>query len=1028
MKRILLLSFAFLTVVAFSAMAQRTVSGKVTDDSGEALPGVNVVIKGTTTGTTTDLDGNYRLSVDDGATLVFSFVGFETQEVAVGSRSTIDLSLGGATELQEVVVTGVAQGTSTKKLGFAYGKVGEETIKEVPAVDPANALRGKVAGVQVIQPSGLPGTAPEIRLRGSSVVNAGVSGGGPLIIVDGIITSNSLADINMNDVESIEVIKGAAGAALYGSQAGNGVVQIRTKRGSGADGVTRVTVRSEYGVTDLQREFPLSNSHFYQLDSDGDFVLSNPADPTTRIQDADGIQDNAYPRLFNQQEELFTSQSFNNNVVQIASSNKNSDLYVSFDNLTNEAPIQGLPSYTRNTARINADHNINKFRVSTSMSYSRSNGPQATEQAQGGFIYGVLLVEPDLYLRTPADDGQSFSPTLRFNGNGVNPLYNASVQKWGMERDRFLGNLQTSYEITDFLKVEGQYSVDKLFRTITFFQPIDFLTPSNPDGTGGSLSESELESTGEVFTGSIYFNKEFGDIDLGATVRYQSEEYNTDFVSLGGSNFVIGGIPQFDALDQTTVQATSSNTTVISENVFLNTTLDYQDKLIFDGLIRRDGTSLFGADQRTQTFGRASLAYRLTEDVDLPGINELKIRGSYGISGDRPGFDWQYETYNLSGGTAQKNILGNRDLKPVKLKETEAGINVAFLERFNAEFTYSKTIGEDNIFLVPLSAVAGFSAQYQNAGTVETTNLEFALGAAVIDKPNFSWDVSLVGNTYSSTITELNVPEFNLGGTTTSGMFRISDGVDFGTMFGQSHATSLSQLTVDGNGDVTNVAGYVEGGTSNTQLADYVVNRHGYVVRADAEGTFGESATLLYDPETGQPLETAIGNAVPDFLLGFNSTIKYKNISFYFLLDAQIGGDVYNATKQLLYFNDRHADLDQAGVAPEEQTAFGFWGSALSLYNGNNPTKHFVEDASYLKLREVNISYNLSRNLFESIGIGDVIYDGKISLIGRNLFTMTNYTGFDPEVSAGRNPTNFRVDSFTVPIYRTYSVSLQLRF
>lgn len=1029
MKKILQICFGLVICMSFFDLKaqDRTISGKVTSiEDGSALPGVNVVLQGTTTGTVTDINGEYSLSVpSSGGTLTFSFIGLANEEVEIGSRSIIDVQMSpDVTELSEIIVTGVAQGTSVKKLGFSIGKIDEKTLQEVPATDPANALRGKVSGVQVVQPSGLPGTAPTIRIRGSSVINSGSNG--PLIIVDGIITSNSLADINMNDVESIEVIKGAAGAALYGSLAGNGVVQIRTKRGADKPNTTRVTFRNEFGFTNLQNLYPLSNSHFYELDDSGDFVLTNPADPVTRIQEADQIMDNPYPRLFDQQEEIFGSRNFMNNVLQIATSSNMTDVYFSFDNLENEPTIEGLQAYERRTARLNVDHIIDRFRVSSSLSFSNSIGPNATERSQGGFIYGTLLVEPDLDLRTPADDGQPFSPSLRFNGNGVNPLYNSHVQDWDINRDRFLGTGLMSYDITDDLKVEGQYSIDRLWRTITNFQPIDYLTPSNPDGTGGSLSESEYQNTAQVYTASLYYNKTFGDLSTKFSLRYQFEDYDTDYLSVGGSNFALGGIPQFDALDQTTVQATSEVTEVKAENVFFNVSLDYKDKYIVEGLIRRDGSSLFGEEERNQTFGRASAAYRITEDININGIQEWKVRASYGVAGDRPNFTYQYETFSLSSGTATKNTLGNKNLKPAILKELELGTNIDFLDRFNFEFTYSKTVAEDNIFNVPLSGAAGFGSQWQNAGTLETDNYEFALGAQIIDKPNFNWNVSLVGNHYKSTITELDVPEFNLGGSTTAGMFRITEGGIYGEMYGNVHATSLSQLQTDANGDIMNVAGYVEGETTNTQVNDYTINRYGYVVLTDGIGTPTESAVLLYDTETGQPVDKVIGNGLPDILLGLNSTITYKNFSLYFLLDAQLGGDIYNATKQLLYFNERHADLDQAGVAVEERTAAPFWTN--SLYNGNNPTAHFVEDATYLKVREINLSYNIGNNVMESLGIENIFYDAKISLIGRNLFTFTDYSGFDPEVALGSRATNFRVDSFTVPIYRTFSASLQLRF
>ena len=319
MKRIPQTCLVFLLILfSTSVFAQnRTVSGKVTgSDDGLPLPQVTILVKGTTDGVPTNADGEYRISVADGATLIFRYLGYITQEIAVGNQTVINVILvPDATQLGEVVVTGVAAGTPTKKLGFDVAKVGDKVLQQVPGVDPGNALRGKVAGVRITQPSGDPGAAAQIRIRGSNSINGSQS---PLIIVDGIITEGNLRDINAEDIESMELVKGAAASSLYGSLAANGVVQIITKRGSSDDSGMEVIVRNEYGWSELARKYPLSTLHRFANYS-ADIHAPGVVPRFGFSYDAGGnaieesIRDNQYAdsvQIFDNQDRFFTNQPF----------------------------------------------------------------------------------------------------------------------------------------------------------------------------------------------------------------------------------------------------------------------------------------------------------------------------------------------------------------------------------------------------------------------------------------------------------------------------------------------------------------------------------------------------------------------------------------------------------------------------------------------------------------------------------------------------------------------------------------------
>jgi len=936
----------------------------------------------------------------------------------------------------------VAEGTSTKKLGFAVGKVSEEVLKQVPAVDAANALRGKIAGVQIVQPSGIPGTAPTIRLRGATAIQGNSD---PLIIVDGIITppGTTLADINMNDVASIEVIKGAAGASLYGSQAGNGVIQIITKRGADAEGQTRVTVRNEYGISDLQREFPLTNNHRWQLNDDGSFLLNG----ANRVSEADQYVDNPFPNAKNQQRELFKSQSFNTNYISVGSSGKNTNFFTSFENLVQNGVVQGIPAFKRRNARLNVDHRLNdKFKVTTSMLYVNSEGPDATERAQGGPFYAVLLTEPNADLNAPNPDGTPYLAYPNPGNNAINPLYSLSTTNFSVNRNRFLGNVALSYQIADWWRVEGQTSYDRgtedykiVTRKSTYNQNYIY--------TGGGMTTIDESATAFINTATSYFNKRVGDFALGLTLRYQYEKYTAGFDRTIGTRFAVEDVPQIQNLDRSTVTNLTINTDVRAENIFANAKVDFRDKYILDALIRRDGSSLFGSEERYQYFYRLSGAYRVSEDVKIPGIDEFRLRASYGTSGQRPPFLAQYETFEIVNGVAVKSLLGNRLLKPARVGELELGTNINFLDRFTFEFTYAKSVASDQILRVPLSAAAGFEAQFRNAGTMENRTVEFALGADIFRKKDFSWNFSIVGSRTRSEITRLDVPPYASnggsgvfagggallgisagGGGLASAMFRIEAGQPFGVMYGNVFATSVDQLTTNEAGFVNNLVG-----VTTLRPEDFTVNSDGYLIRAAAadgtpiEGTTAERPYLLLDPATNQGLVAKIGDSNPDFVLGFSTNVTWKNFSLYGLVDTQIGGNVYNATRQLLYFNERSADLDQSGKADGQKKALAYYTGGL--YNGNNPVSHFVEKGGFVALREVNLSYNLTRDLFSKLGfVGKVFHDARLSVIGRNLLMLSNYSGYNPEVAFAGNSTSFRVDQFAYPVFRTYTAALQLRF
>lgn len=1014
MKRILLITFMLVSALVTVSWAQtRSVTGTVTSaEDGSTLPGVNVILQGTTTGTVTDIDGNYRLDVpEEGGTLTFTFIGLATQEVAIGARSVVDVVMESDVEqLGEVVVTGVADATSRKKLAFSVGSVDGDLIQQVPATSPAAALQGKVAGVRINAPTGTPGQAPSIRLRGSTQITGSQA---PLIIVDGAITEGTLADINVEDIERMEVIKGAAGASLYGSRAGNGVIQIITKRGKGmAVGETQVTFRTEYGVSSLPGDYPIASRHHYLLDADGNFALS--AGGTVQL-DPDGYLDNPWPRFNDHVSDVFDPGSFLTTFVSVGNRSEKTNIYASFQYSDQQGVTKFLDGYQRKNFKLNADHQIsNKVSLSLSTLYSRSENDLPFD-GQGGPFFGLVFTRPSVDLLAPnEEDGSPYNwdagRELGF-ATETNPLYQLANNDRTRDRQRFIGNAELRYDVTDWLTLSGQYSIDAEQNLFEDFLPKGYLD-EGAAAIGGELDKINYNNTAQNAWLNLIAKKTFGEFTTRFRASYLWENsFYEDFRGIG-KNFPVGGIRTLAAASDRTLLYSSTEERT-AENYFVTAGFDYKDRYIIDGLFRVDGSSLFGEDNRYRNFFRVSAAYRLSEDVTIPGVQEFKLRASYGTAGQRPSeFNAQYETYTISGGRPFKDVLGNKNLKPSVSQEFEVGVDVDFLDRFNLEVNYATTKTIDQILLVPLSANAGgYTSQWQNAGTLESTAFEVALGANIINTNSIRWDVGVVADRIRQKITEFGPPEQRTGpGSNDGQFFYIREGEDFGIMYGNKFVTNQAQLQ-----------------TMGLSEGDYVKNSDGYFVPQGSLGTSGEAPIKFIDEEGND--QFVIGNVNPDFNMGFNSSFSWKNLSLFVLFDWRKGGDVYNLTKQWVFRENLHEEQVNSGKH------FSYY---QALYNTNQPVAHFVEDGSYLKLREANISYTLTKDQLGSLG--RVFDDIRFSLIGRNLLTFTNYSGLDPEVSSpafnsseisdanNDDPTNFNIDSFSYPNFRTISGSIQFRF
>ncbi len=1018
---------AFLCTSFLQAQTQQ-ITGRVTSsEDGLGVPGASIVVKGTTFGTITDFDGNYTLNApEDAVALIFSFVGMKTQDISIDGRSTIDVVLtSDVFGLDEVIVSGMASGTPQKKLSVTVGKVSEKELKEVPATSPGAALQGKLAGVTVVSAYGSPGSAPSIRLRGSTSLLGSQS---PLIILDGVMIEGTLADINIDDIESMEVVKGAAASALYGSRAGSGVVVITSKRGKGlARGQTLVTVRNEYGQQSLAKKVDYAKHHPYKLQEGTTedrfteyagvtyYSGTNPDSigipmSGNRIIEDDHYADNPFGILYDNQDIFFHTGAFYTNYVSVQHNQEHTNFMASFENSHQEGIVFSTKGYERQNFRLNIDHWFTeKFGLSASNLITKS----FTDNPQVGWM-DIQLLPPDANLKALNPDGTPYRLIAsEWSSDNDNPLYSAANAVSETGRNRVLGSYEVKYNPTDWLRFNANYAFERQDNRYSYYERKGYLSrPTiNSGGTDGYLRKDYDHRLTYTVQFTANFSKMFGDFTTKAKISYLYENDHWEGFTSRGYDFAVGGVPDLNVTDGSQSVIGSNTGDIRAENIFGIVDVDYKEKYIFSGLYRYDGASQFGANERWNPYFRISAAYRLTEDVTIPGIQELKIRAAYGTSGERPPWDARYETYSVSAGSVYKNQLGNENLKPSTIKELELALNVEFLNRFEFEFAYSHTDATDVFARAPFPASAGWVNQWRNIGTLTSTVFESSLNARVFEGDNFTWNSMLLFDRIRQKVTKLDIPAFTTGpGPNGIPSYRIEEGYEYGINFGDKFLRSLDELAQ-------------QLGTEES-VDDYCLNSDGYVILKGTEGTIYEAPVKKQDSEYGLVEKVPIGDANPDFNLRWSNTITFKGFSLYALIDWKQGGDVYNMTRHWSYRDNRGAEMDQYGKPEYKKKTIDYY---QTLYNVASVNSHFVEDGTYVKIREVALYYTLGRSNLSGF-LNGFFKSIRLGVTGRNLFTFTNYSGYDPEVSHGGEATNQFYDSYNYPNFRTYTGSLEFTF
>ncbi|MEM1126136.1 MAG: SusC/RagA family TonB-linked outer membrane protein [Bacteroidota bacterium] len=1063
-RAVLCLAVMLLPGLAFGQAA--TITGTVTDADGEPLIGANVVIDELVLGSSTDLDGRYSFevpaaNVGQTVTLTARYIGYSplSREVTVtAGRMTEDFTLSfDALNLDEVVVTGVTEATPLKKKAFTVSKVSGEALELVPGRSAVESMQGKVAGATVLQNTGEPGAGFSVQLRGASSITASSQ---PLYIVDGVILTGNQVDLGSLDVESIEVVKGAAAASLYGSRAQAGVVQITTKRGTQVPfNTTRVTVRNEFGIQEIPDPLAANSSHDLLQDAQGNFLnadgvlnecascLPSGYGPGT-LQDRElggvAFYDNPYMgQTFDAFDEFFKTGSTLSNYVAVSQNSARTNFHLSFTNESQTGIIRATDGIDRLDFLLNLDHRLrDNITLAASARYSQSESDQAGDGANFDPFFGLMFTSPAVNIAERDENGE-----LKVQADPLaveeNPLYVVNNQNVTRSRSRILGNLRARYTPLDWLALEGLFSYDRLDRDGLDFYDRGFQTidPSSTNDGRIERRNAIFEAINADLTASL--NRSFGDLTARTQLRYQIENTDSYTEAIFGNSLSTEGISDLDNIlgePDGTRTLDSSESTIRAEAFYALVGFDYDDKYIGDFLIRRDGSSLFGADERWQTYFRVSGAYRMAEEAwwPLENVDEFKLRYSIGTAGQRPDFQAQYETFTIDNGVISKGTLGNAQLRPELTTEQEFGLEIGLFERFFLEGAYAVSTVEDLLLQPPLAGYFGFSSQWQNAGTLESNTFEATLSANALRTRDMSLDFNVTFDRTRQDITEFNVNAFR-GGPRSAFFFR--DDESLGAMYGARWMSSTSDLPAGANPDAFDVNddGYlVPVGVGNSFRDGFSGNC------LEGGGCWGSSVDTdgdgVGDAEWGIPLRFTeedgnqfvnIGSVLPDYNLGFGTTFRMKGFTAYMLWNSQVGGDIYNFTKQWSFRDGRAAEQDQSGKAEELKKPSNYY---ETLYSATDINSHFVEDGTYLRLRELSLGYTFNRSQLQGV-FGDVVNQVTLRLTGRNLLTFTDYSGADPEVGSSAtgggaegNAALYRVDNFDYPRFRTFTGVLEIQF
>ncbi len=1024
------LAITLLLSTPVSAQQTGTVEGTVTAPDGQLLASAQVNLAGTRHGALSGEDGTFQITnVPAGDyTLVAQLIGYAEvrQPVSVTADETVvvDIELQQrALELEQVVVTGVTEATARQELPFTVSQVTSDQIPIQPR-SALGALQGRVAGVNVV-PGAQPGTSDDLMLRTPTSINRSNQ---PLIVVDGVIMSGRSMDMSTMDIESIEVVKGAAAASLYGSRAGAGVIQIRTRRGTGVDeGRTELTVSTEIGLNEVANPIDFNQHHNFRMDAQGNF-LGDDGQPvpdrflaaTTRF----GFVDQEYPGgTFDHIDTFFNPGANQLYTASVAHNAGGTALRGTVGHQRDRGVVESHDGLERTDVRLNVDHRpTDNLSIAVTGFHMRSERDDMKYSGPGVF-FDFIHQAADVDLAQPDPDGTPFHFQPDQFGIRTNPLYSIYNETSIWEAKRVMGGFDLRYNPISWLAVDANLSYDRSDRLRTVWVPRGVKTPDRPDGDPGFGMRDARETEAVNASAGISANRDFGDVRIRSAFRALLEREDEEFVQAQGSEAAVGGLPDLGVNRSQFVSTTKRE--IRSEGYFGTLEVGYDDRYNLNTLVRLDGSSLFGPEERWHTYYRLSGGWRVANEDwwGFPNINQFRIRASQGTAGGRPSFADRFETFSVgTGGSLSLTTLGNERLQPEQTREREIGLDMTFHQRYSVSFTAATQRTEEQLLLVPLPNVFGFGQQWVNAGTIEGNSFEIEVDIRAHESPTLSWDIGLVADRSSNRITEFNAPCF------TTGQQRRCAGERIGRFIGNQFAKEFDHISnvhsdaVRDHFQVNDDGLLVAVGPGNS-FRDGVSNElWGTTVEVEGE-TYPWGMPIIRVDDEGLRSEHVNGDATPDFSFGIRNQVQWRGVRIFALVDGQVGGDIENRTQQRQTQWLRSELVDQAGK-PEELKKPAVYYSGY-IYDGNRRNDWWVEPADHLRLRELAVSYTLDPQrlgALEGIGVERLT----LSAVGRNLalLTRSGFTGFDPVSGSATNAQ----ESFGFPSFRTYTFKVEAHF
>ena len=1049
------LVFMSLLLMSAIGMAQTSISGTVLAEDGSPIPGVNVVVQGTTTGATTDFDGNFTISAASGDVLSISYVGFITQAVTLAEETTLSITLQESyDQLDEIIVTGY--GTRKKSsLTGAIAKIGGDDIAAIQATRADDALAGKLAGVFIQNQNGEPGADPKIQIRAASSISGDSN---PLVVVDGYPISGSLVTVNPNDIESLEVLKDASSAAIYGSRGANGVILVTTKKGrSGKPSFSYnayASTSSKY-VDNILKSGPEWAAFARQEIAAGNWDLSQ-IDPAFVEYRLSAYEDS--PGAISPEDWLFRNGSTMNHDFSVSGGTKDVNYYASLGYQNTEGVVitQG---FERVNARLNLDATLTD-KLKAGLSFNgftshrdivahdmrdllRAYGVHPIYHTEESIAFVQRLDQQAQNLGLAAFDRGYRGGDAPFNNSIYNLQPGMTAQDWHYGRanngiggsgdagpatkldnaDRwqktYFGNLSSylQMDLADGLNIKTVFGADLRDTQDYYYQGLE--ADSRARTTQTDLDQIDVKRMSVLSETTLNYAKVIGAHDIAAVAGLEFQNLYTRGTTLRGTNVPFGDIVNFNLLNPADITISERKETISRRSIFGRVQYAYDERYLLSVSLRQDGDSRFGANNKYQIFPAFSIGWNVhNEDFfATEAVSQLKLRVSNGSLGTTS-FLGAYNSLSLLNpsptafgtGYLIPSDVANPDLTWQTNTETNFGLDLGFSNnRYSISVDYYTSDIEDILINQSVSEVLGTTAIKLNSGDVQSSGIEFELGAAIVQSNDFNWTLNANLSTVNTEITDLGgldeLPAIQYGQSGRGPIFRNYVGGEIGEMWG-----------LETTGDVEMI--YLEDGTRhpNNQTGE------SYVVDQNGDGVIDRTRTV----EEGGDL-VKIGQNTPDFYWGMSSNMQYKDFDLSFQLQGSQGGEVYNIDP--LYYGSQWTgrlvdtfDADRDGRADHNG----------EHYIGNRrQTDYGIQDASYIALRNLTIGYNLDPELISKAGIKS----SRIYLAATNLLYLMgdDYTSYNPEGIETTNggyagPTTYGVQVGASPLVRSFTLGLNVNF